>query len=293
MIRSMTAFARSSASILGANWAVEIKSINHRFFEFSLKVPSSLNGFEAQMREVTQADVKRGKVMVMIGHEGEEDKAKQVVLHEPTVKIYMAAIAKLKKQFKLAGEVSVSDIIKLPGVLTVEPSEDVTDKLWKGLEKLLKQAVKQLVKSKEIEGAKLAEDIFARLEAIEKAVEKAAKLSKSEPDRIYKKLKERIETLLGENDKDNNDRVMREVAFLAERSDITEEIVRLGSHISLFRTRLKQDGEAGRELDFLCQEMNREINTIGSKSQLFDIAKEVVFVKGELEKIREQIQNIE
>lgn len=288
----MTAFARETGAIQGATWAVEVRSINHRFFDFSVKLPPVLNGFEAEIRDLVQAHIRRGKIVVAINRDSEEERLKEVSLNEPAVKLYIEAIAKLKKQFRVSGDITVSDLLKLPGTFTVKVPELNPDKVWLAVQKLMKVVIKQTLKSKEIEGAKLAKDIFARLDAITKVVEKVKRLSEGESERIYKKLTDRIDALLKERDKDP-ERIQREVAFLADRSDITEEIVRLNSHLELFKNRLKADGELGRELDFLCQEMNREINTIGSKSQLFDISKEVVFVKGELEKIREQIQNIE
>lgn len=292
MIRSMTAFARETGAVQGDSWAVEIRSINHRFFDFSFKLPPVLNGFETDIRDLVQSQIRRGKIVIAISRDAEEERLKEVSLNEPAVKLYLEAISKLKKQFRVGGDITVGDLLKLPGTFTVKTPELNPDKVWQSIQKLIKQAIKQTLKAKEVEGAKLAKDIFSRLDAITKVVEKVKKLSAGEPERIYKKLTERIDVLMKDREKDT-EKMQREVAFLADRSDITEEIVRLNSHLDLFKNRLKADGELGRELDFLCQEMNREINTIGSKSQLFDISKEVVFVKGELEKIREQIQNIE
>jgi len=160
------------------------------------------------------------------------------------------------------------------------------------LKKILKQTLAQAIKAKELEGRKLAVDMEKRLIAICRAIEKIEQHARGQSQHVFQKLSERVDLLLAEKEKDM-DRMRREVAFLADRSDITEEIVRMKSHLDLFRSRLKNSTEIGRELDFLCQEMNREVNTMGSKAQLFEIATEVVFVKGEIEKIREQIQNIE
>ncbi len=292
MIRSMTAFARISAAGSLAGWTVEVRSINHRFFEFSLRVPPVLADFESEIRDKVQQQIRRGKVSVSISRNGEEERPKEISLNESAIKVYMAALAKLKKRFKAGGEISSSDLLKLPGVFTVRMPEENPRQIWARIEKLLRQAVDKTLTAKELEGKQLAKDIQQRLAGITKAVAKIEGLAKDQPARLEKRLAERMAVLLGDKGMDP-ERLHREAALLAERTDITEEVVRLRSHLELFGKRLQGTGEVGRELDFLCQEINREINTMGSKAQLFDISREVVFLKGELEKIREQIQNIE
>lgn len=292
MIRSMTAFSRKSLPIREAHWVVEIRSLNHRFFEFSLKTPSFLNSLEGRVRDLVHAEIKRGKVMVNISQESDSKKPKAVSIDESVAKLYINAAQKLKKQYSLEGELTVQELIKVPGIFTAERSSEDPEKYWPGIKRLLKQGLDQALEAKQVEGAKLAKDIDERLAKIQKSVQKIEKLSQGRAKRVFDKLSERMEALLEDKEKDQ-DRLYREAAILAERSDITEEVVRLRSHIELFGNKIKKKGEVGRELDFLCQEMNREINTMGSKSQLFDIATEVVVVKGEIEKIREQVQNIE
>lgn len=292
MIRSMTAFARVSAPAPLGKWIVEIRSVNHRYFEFSLKVPPSLYSLEGRVRERVQAQLRRGKVSLSIIQDNGQEAVKGLSLDETAVRSYLAAVEKLKKRFRLQGQISISDLIQVPGLFSFSKPEEDPEKNWLPLQRALKKVLAEAVKAKQREGGKLARDISSRVRKISQAVARIELLAAETPKRLFEKLKGRVEELLAEKEKDL-DRVTREVAFLAERSDITEEIVRMKSHLELFEKRLKSETEVGRELDFLCQEMNREINTLGSKAQLFEISTEVVFVKGELEKIREQIQNIE
>ncbi len=292
MIRSMTAFVRLAAPARHGNWVIEIRSLNHRFFEFSLKLPPALNLLEGRIRDMVQESMRRGKITVAISQDNHDDRVKSLTIDEDVVQLYFSAVGKIKKRFKLAGEITVADVLKLPGVFTNEESQVDPEKSWPSLKKVLKQALDQATHAKHEEGGKLAKDIHERLKKISEAVDSIEELASGQAERTFKRISERLDMLISEKEKDPA-RFEREVAFLAERSDITEEIVRIKSHLELFHKRLKGDAEIGRELDFLCQEMNREINTMGSKSQLFDISTKVVFVKGELEKIREQIQNIE
>ena len=292
MTRSMTAFARAGAPARQGNWTVEIRSLNHRYFEFSLKIPPALSALENRVRDRVQAVMRRGKVMAAISQELSTERPRTLSIDESAAKFYLDSVRRLKKKFKLEGDISVTELLRLPGIFGGEEAEADPEKSWLQISKVLNEALEQAVRAKQAEGKKLAKDIEARLEVISKAGAKIEHDAAGASERIFKKLKERISALLSESTLDP-ERVHREAAFLAERVDITEELVRMKSHLQLFSRRLKIDGEVGHELDFLCQEMNREVNTMGSKSQFFEIATEVVLIKGELEKIREQIQNIE
>ena len=273
-------------------WGVEIRSLNHRYFEFSLKIPPALGALENRIRDLAQALMRRGKVTVAINQDTAGDKKSRLSIDEEAVRFYLSSLAKVKKKFKLQGDLSVADLLKFPGLFSGEESGTDPEKAWPVLKKTLTQALDSAIKAKQLEGQKLSKDIEERLAAVTKAVGAIEKLAAGQTERVYKKLSERVTVLIGDKTMDP-ERMEREVAFLAERNDITEEIVRMKSHLDLFKKRLRGDGEVGRELDFLCQEMNREVNTMTSKAQHFEISTEVVFVKGELEKIREQIQNIE
>lgn len=292
MIRSMTGFARLPSG-KDDKWAVEIRSLNHRYFEFFLKTPSSISSLEGKIRDLCLHWLHRGKVSVVItAAESEADNAPSLVLDEEVVAGYVAAARQLQKKFGFKDDLSLKDVLSLPRIFTSERKTEDPEKDWESLEKVLVKSMKALIKNREIEGKKLSVDILERLENIHKAGKRIEKLSLGGTKRIQKKMEARLAELLGEQEIDR-DRLAREVAFMAEKGDITEEIVRLRSHLDLFKTRLHESGEVGRELDFLCQEINREANTMGSKSQFFEISTDVIFIKKELEKIREQVQNIE
>ncbi len=279
MTRSMTAFGRAGSPVRQGNWNIEVRSINHRYFEFSLKISPAFSALENRVRERVQSIMRRGKVTVAISQDLSGGRSQQISIDEQAAAFYLDSVRKLKKKFKLAGEVSVSDLLKLPGIFGGEESPVDPEKSWSQLSKVLNRALEEAVSAKQFEGKKLAKDIEGRLEVITKAIGKIEHYAANTSERILKKLKDRLTDLLKESTLDP-ERVHREAAFLAERIDITEELVRMKSHLELFSRRLKSDGEIGRELDFLCQEMNREVNTMGSKSQFFEISTEVVLIKG-------------
>lgn len=291
-MRSMTAFAQASGSSKEGAWEIEIRSLNHRYFEFSLKVPASLGALENRIRDFVQSGMRRGKITVSVSQKIKNGNEDFPAIDEKAVKHYLKTFQSLKKKFKLSGELTLSDLLKLPGLFGGQEAELNAEKIWPELKKILQKAVERATQAKLLEGGKLAKDIQSRLQAVTKALQSIEKHTAGQAEKILKRISERIQALVEEKNLDK-ERLEREAAFLAERTDITEEIVRMKSHLDLFQKRLKQEAEVGRELDFLCQEMNREVNTMASKSQHFDISTEVVFVKGELEKIREQIQNIE
>ena len=296
----MTGFARvagpakrrgGSATLLGGGWNVEIRSLNHRYFEFSLKVPPALYSLEDRIREFCQRAVKRGKVTVNIS-ESAGSNLEDVALDEEVLRFYLSAIRKIQKRFRLEGNLSVSDLLSLPRIFSVEKKWEAPEKFWPTLKPLLEQAVEALQQSRAKEGKVLSKDILERIAKIEKGLSRIETCAKNLPKEYYEKLRGRIQELF-ETKLAQNDRVWQEAVLLAERADVTEEIVRFKSHLRLFREKMEKEDQVGKELDFILQEINREVNTLGSKSQNTDISKEVVLIKAELEKIREQIQNIE
>lgn len=294
MIRSMTAFARvADSSAREGNWVIEIRSLNNRYLDLSFRLAPLLVPYESEIRELVQAQIRRGKVSLNIFQDASEEEAQEMELDDTAVERYMTAIKKLQKKHKLASQLALSDVVRLPGIFKIKKDAKDSLQIWARVQKLIHKGLDQAIKSKQEEGRKLSLDVHKRLDMVAKAVDKIEKVGHGRSEQIAKRLKDRIDTLLKEYPIQEDERFFREVAFLAEKSDVTEEIVRMKSHLELFTSKLKTKGEVGRELDFLCQEMNREMNTIGSKSQHFDIATDVIFVKGELEKIREQIQNIE
>ncbi|HTL47259.1 MAG TPA: YicC/YloC family endoribonuclease [Verrucomicrobiae bacterium] len=289
----MTAFARITGSGREEeNWLVEARSLNHRFFEFSLKSPSLIYPLEVRIRDFFQEKIQRGKVSVCISQANQDENEQVLNIDENVVEFYLNAARELGKKYHLQDDLSLRDVLALPKVFSPDKKSADQEQIWKRLEPVLIKTRKALLKAKETEGEVLAADMVQRLDQIGKTVRKIEKQSVGSSKRLHSKLTARLAQLIEEKDLDQ-ERVSREVAFLAERCDITEEIVRLKAHLDVFRDRLKSEGEMGRELDFLCQEINREVNTIGSKSQVFEISSDVIFIKKELEKIREQVQNIE
>ena len=252
----------------------------------------ALSSLENRVRELLSRKIQRGKVMVAVSQDLTDEKVSRISLNPSALKAYRLLTKKLSREFKVSGELNAADLLKLPGMITLDVSVVDAEKSWALLRKYMEKVLIAAVRAKETEGKKLAADIAARLKKTTESLARIEKLVEGRTAAVYEKLSERIRKLLDEKESDP-DRVYREAAFLADRSDITEEIVRLRSHLDLFGAKLKSGTEVGRELDFLCQEMNREVNTIGSKAQLFDVSSEVVFMKGEFEKIREQVQNIE
>ncbi len=287
----MTGFARASAKGQASGWTIEIRSLNHRYFEFSLKVPPSLYALEDRIREHCQRSIRRGKVTLNIteaNNAGLED----VALDEKVLKFYLSSIRKIQKQLRLEGSLSVSDILTLPRIFSVEKKSVAPEKLWVTLKPSLENTLKQLMVSREKEGKILAKDLLERITKIEKALFRIELRAKDIPKEHYERLRERIGELF-EKKFSENDRVWQEAVLIAEKADVTEETVRLKSHLHLFREKIAKAQEVGKELDFILQEINREINTLSVKSQNVEISKEVIMVKAELEKIREQTQNIE
>lgn len=270
---------------------MEIRSLNHRYFELSLKSPPSLYGLEDGIRELCQNRIRRGKVTVTIS-ELDTPYLGDVVLDEKLLRFYLSAIRRVQRRFRLRGEVSMSDLLSLPRIFSVEKKAGVPEKLWRPLKPLLEKALGRLDQSRVREGAVLGRDLLKRVQRIEGQLLWIERHAKALPREYYEKLRERIRSLF-EPGAGNEDRAWREAAFLAEKADATEEVVRLKSHLLLFRKRIQGEGEVGKELDFILQEMNREVNTLSAKGQDFGISKAAVTIKAELEKIREQIQNIE
>ncbi len=289
MIRSMTGFARA-ASPRKEGWAVEIRSLNHRYFEFSLKVPSSLYGLEDRIREFCQTRLRRGKVTVNLT-EANPFPYEEVALDEKVLRFYLNAVRRIQKKFQLKGEISVSDLLALPRIFSVEKKAEAPEKFWPSIKILLEQAVGGLIQARQREGKTLSKDLLYRIQKIGKSVSEIEARVDLFPKEHFERIRTRIEELFGQKAKE--ERVWQEALLLAEKSDITEEIVRLRSHLGLFKQKVTAGGETGKELDFILQEMNREVNTLGSKAQDIRVSREVVSMKAELEKIREQVQNIE
>lgn len=292
MIKSMTGFGRGEHEEFGRSYIVEIKSVNHRYSDISVKLPKQLSYLEDTIRKFVSEHISRGKIDVYITQDKYSEDEIHVTVDHALASSYIKALHELRDTYKLEDDVSVSNVSKFPDLLTVDRVEDDKDKVWNTLSAAIEESLENLTKMREMEGRKLFEDLSNRAKYIKSVVDEINKRSPVVVQEYKTKLEERIKQLLGDIPVDET-RLAQEVAIFADKSSITEEIVRLYSHLDQLLSILNEDVPVGRKLDFLVQEMNREINTIGSKASDIIITRYVVEVKSEIEKIREQIQNIE
>lgn len=292
MIRSMTGFGRGEAQSQGREFLVEIKSVNHRYCDIFIKIPKHLSFLEDKVREAIGKSMSRGKIDVYVSYENRGEDSKTLSLDEPLAKAYIKTAELLRDKFNLKDDISVSLVSKFPDIVKIEKADEDEEILSSLLNAALDKAIQSLIVMRENEGSELKNSLLEKINNVENII-KDISVRAPEVVREYKqKLETRIKELLEQQTIDEN-RIAMEVAVFADRCSIDEEIVRLGSHIIQFREALKLDIPVGRKLDFVVQEMNREVNTIGSKANDLSITKNVIEIKSEIEKIREQIQNIE
>ncbi|MBU3126533.1 YicC/YloC family endoribonuclease [Clostridium tagluense] len=292
MIRSMTGFGRGNCEKDGKNFTIEIKSVNHRYFETNIRMPRALISFEDKIRKIIGEKVKRGKLDVFVT-QGNYDKDDAFAnLNEKLAESYMECFRVLKEKYNLEGDISVSQIARLPEVITLKQKQEDISETFDAIEQSLNEAIEALLFMREREGEKLLEDVITKCDFISGLVQKVKERSPFVFNEYKVKLTQRLNALSKEVEFDEN-RVAMEVAIFADKAGIDEEIVRLNSHIQQMRETLILDEPIGRKLDFIIQEMNRETNTIASKANDLEILNTVINMKSEIEKIREQIQNIE
>ena len=292
MIKSMTGFGRYEYVDNGIRFNVEIKSVNHKYSDISIKLPRSLNYLEDSIKKQISSKVARGKIDVFVTFENYSEQGKEVVINEELVKEYMEKFKLLAEKNNLSMNIPVTEITKLPDVLTLKETEEEEDTIQNELLECLEQAINNFVEMRTIEGNKIKEDLKARIDKVECDVQKISEYSTRLVQEYVVKLEERIKEIL-KTDVVDQSRLAMEVVLFADKCSVEEELTRLKSHIEQFRTLINSEGTIGKKIDFLLQEMNRETNTMGSKSGSLDITNLVVNIKTELEDIREQIQNIE
>ena len=292
MIRSMTGYGRGSNDSSGRSFNVEIKSVNNRYLDVFIRLPRGINALEDRIRKYVASKVYRGKIDVYINQErfGDDDRA--VNVDENIAAAYYNALKTLSDRFGLNDDITLSQLANYPDVISMEKKEEDIEVIWEILLNALDQAIDLFLEMRSSEGEKLGKDIKERCQLIKIKVEEIENRSSGVVDDFREKIQVRITDYLKDVEIDEA-RLLNEVAFFADKCSITEEIVRLKSHISQLENTLCDKDTIGRKLDFLIQEMNREINTIGSKANDLYITNLVVDVKSELEKVREQIQNIE
>jgi uncharacterized protein (TIGR00255 family) len=289
----MTGYGRGETKSDSTNFVVEMKSVNHRYNDIIIRMPKKLSVLEERIRKLIKSSIKRGRIetYISIVESGETDI--KIAPNVDLVKQYYASLKEIKNEIGLKDEITLSQLTSFPDVFKVENEEQDEELIWQSLKPAINDALSSLIHMRKIEGSKLAEDIKNRgkkIYDIVKSIEsRAPQIVKEYRDKLMDRVKELTD---GTVEIDEN-RIAVEVSIYADRSNITEELVRLCSHLEQLNAILDESGAIGRKIDFLIQEMNREINTIGSKSSDIEISSAVIEVKSELEKIREQVQNIE
>ncbi|HEX9046055.1 MAG TPA: YicC/YloC family endoribonuclease [Verrucomicrobiae bacterium] len=293
-MKSMTGYGRGECAQDGFNVTVELSSVNRKQAEVSVALPRELEMIEAQIRDAVHRHVARGRVNVRVSlHAAEGKISVRKHINAALAKDYADEFARLAKKLKLAGEVTLDQVLRAPGVFHTDEELAGTEDIWPAVEKALNHALAALLKMREREGAHLAKDLSTRIAVMQKSVALVRHQAPKTAENYRQQLLDRIRSAGIESIPPDDERLLKEVVLFADRSDITEELTRLQSHFQQFADCAKSREPVGRTLDFLAQEMNREINTIGSKANDAVISREVVTLKAELERFREQAQNVE
>ena len=292
-MKSMTGYGKSILAKEKREYQVEIKTVNHRYLDISIKMPKILSYLEEQIKKEISSKIKRGKVDVFITFENNSEEGKNIKINKELAKVYINELRQLADEENLTKEILVMEIAKLPDILSIKIDQE-DEKIKQEMLEAVSNATESLNQMKKIEGDKIGQDLNRRIDKIESKIEEISKKSTGLIEEYVVKLEKRIQEILKTEEIDKS-RIAQEVVIYADKCSIEEEITRMKSHIYQFRTLISSDKEEtiGKKLDFIIQEMNRETNTIGSKSNSLDITNGVIDIKTELEDIREQIQNIE
>ncbi|MBQ9557617.1 MAG: YicC family protein [Clostridia bacterium] len=294
MVLSMTGFGRAEASVNGREIVFEIRSVNHRYFEFNSRIPKLYGFLEDPLKKLVRERISRGKIEAYLTVRQSEGSLARVRLNDGLLESYLAALKEMIAKHGLRDDISATAVSRFPDVFIVDDAEEDADALSADVFAVVGQALDVYNEMRRTEGAKLAEDIVGRLALISGFVDRIEARAPELNREYYERLSRRIKELL-ESVQPDEGRLLTEAAVFSDKTNVTEEIVRLRSHIAQFGSAMKASGgePVGKRLDFIVQEMNREINTIGSKCSDMEITGIVIDVKAEIEKIREQIQNIE
>lgn len=292
MIRSMTGFGRAQETVEGITATVEIKSVNHRYFDFSCRVPRNYGFLEEKLKSFVQSRVTRGKIECYVQIEAQEAEECIVKVNHSLAKGYIDALNEIGTEYSLTNDVTVSSVARNHDIFSVHKSEADEELIWKAVSAVASTAIDSFVSMREREGEKLKNDVLSRCDLI---LENVAFIEERSPQTVVEynnKLLERMKNVLSDVQVDEQ-RLLTEAAIYADKIAVAEETVRLRSHIDQMHEFMNSEAAIGRKMDFLVQEFNREANTIGSKAQDVEIARRVIDIKSEVEKIREQVQNIE
>ncbi|MEF9969083.1 MAG: YicC/YloC family endoribonuclease [Ruthenibacterium sp.] len=292
MVRSMTGFGRAEQVICGRDITVEIKSVNSRYFEYSSRMPRNVAFLDDKLKKLLNETISRGKVELGLTMQSIGAGDGTVAVNMEVAKSYFEAIAAISETLHLENNITASEIARFPDVITMQKTEQDEDALWQEIKTVAAQAAQNFIAMRAAEGEKLKADILSRLAFLETAVAQIEETSETRVQKYTEKMTAKLQVILNDNNIDES-RILTEAAIFADKTAVDEETVRLKSHIKQYRDILEKNEPVGRKLDFLTQELNREVNTIGSKCNEISITRTVVDMKAEIEKIREQIQNIE
>lgn len=287
----MTGYGKANLVKKEREYQIEIKSVNHRYLDISVKMPRVLSYLEEVVKKEIATKIKRGKIDVFVTFQNNSTEGKEIKINSEIAKIYIDELKKLAEQENILANIEVTEISKLPDVLNIQNKEE-DETIKNELLEVVKDATESLVQMRSIEGSKIAEDLIVRVKAIQEKVKEISLLSTGLIEEYVVKLEGRIKEILKNQEVDES-RLAQEVVIYADKCSVEEEVTRLNSHIAQFEKLLCSKEVIGKKLDFIIQEMNRETNTIGSKANNLQITNDVIDVKTELENIREQVQNIE
>jgi uncharacterized protein (TIGR00255 family) len=293
MIKSMTAFGRAQKTVEGRTFTVEIRSLNSRYGEVIARIPPQFLPLEDQIKKLVTTKISRGRVEVMIKVKNGLQAVSDIHVNLPLAKAYYRALCELNETLQIDEKVGLQTLINMQGIFTVAESEEDLEKTWSLVSLCILEALESVEAMRISEGIVIYQDFRKRLQSIAEDLSRVKSLATSILSQYHTCLKERIAALTQGTVEVDPNRLAQEAAFLADKSDITEEIVRAESHLKQFRDMIESEGPTGRALDFLLQELNREVSTIGSKGGDAQLSQIVVGLKSELEKLREQVQNIE
>lgn len=292
MIKSMTGFGRFEAVTPERKISVEIKAVNHRYLDLNIKMPKRFNYFESGLRGLLKNYIQRGKVDIFISYEDYTEEKLNLKYNGTLASEYMDYFVKMQRQFGIENDVKVSTLANMPEVLSMEQVPEDEEQMWKLLSQAVEEAAKKFVESRAQEGERLRDDLLGKLDYMESLVDFVEERSPQVIREYRTKLEDKVKELL-ENTTIDENRILTEVTIYADKICVDEETVRLRAHIGATRKELSAGGSVGRKLDFIAQEMNREANTILSKANDLEISELAIALKTEIEKVREQIQNIE
>ncbi len=288
----MTGYGRAQKILNGRDILVEIRSVNHRYYEYSSRIPRTYSYIDEKLKALLKTSVSRGKVEVSITINNIEATESEISINKAVAEGYINALRSVSGELGLKDDLVLSKLIKLPEIFVVQKSPDNQEQIWTDVAEVADEALSKFVGMRSTEGEKLKNDIVLKADLILNMVGKVEEISPQTVENYRNRLYQKLSEILENKDIDEQ-RILTEAAVFAEKVAVDEETVRLRSHISQLKNMFDSEEPVGRKLDFIVQEMNREVNTIGSKAQDLNITKIVVDMKAEIEKIREQIQNIE